>query len=209
MLRRLYRCAVRLHPSGFRRRFGDEMLYAFDQQKGRLAALGLMLDCVFSLFRQWTWRPHIDTELPATAPRTATLDHIPSFESLDRFQPRTSAIVNGALLTLILFCMTGFGIRYSWIHLLNIHIPEIGENPTEPLGANSKRSSEHMQVDVIPTGSDHLQSETVTSINAHAPAMSVRPHGVTIWLDQYVGKYVSSDPPAKISIQIERDASER
>jgi hypothetical protein len=31
MLRRLYRCAVRMHPSSFRRRFGEEMLYIFDQ----------------------------------------------------------------------------------------------------------------------------------------------------------------------------------
>ena len=30
MLRHLYCCALRLHPSGFRKRFGDEMLSIFD-----------------------------------------------------------------------------------------------------------------------------------------------------------------------------------
>ena len=64
MLRRLYRCVVRLHPFSFRRRFGEEMLYIFDQQKGTLSALGVMLDCVFSLLRQWTLRPHFGIELP-------------------------------------------------------------------------------------------------------------------------------------------------
>jgi hypothetical protein len=208
MLRRLYRCAVRLHPPSFRRRFGDEMLYIFDQQKGRLAALGLMLDSIFSLLRQWTSRPHTDTELPASAPRTPTPDHIPSFEILDGFQPRTSAILNGAVLSLILFCMTAFGIRYSWIHLLNIHIPEIGENPTEPLAAVSEKSSAHVQIDVIPTEAGVPQSKAIASNSARTSAAPVRSLGAKIRLDQYVGKYVSNDPPAKISIQIERDASE-
>ncbi len=64
MLRRLYRCAVRLHPSSFRRSFGDEMLYIFDQQKGTLAAVGVTLDCVFSLLRQWTLRPRPASSYP-------------------------------------------------------------------------------------------------------------------------------------------------
>jgi hypothetical protein len=204
MLRRLYRCAVRLHPSSFRRRFGDEMLYVFDQQKGTLAALGVILDCIFSLLRQRTLRPHVGADLPVAPLGTPTSDHIPSFEVFDTFQPRTSAIIYGALLTLILFYMTVFGIRYSWIHVLNIHIPEIGANPTEPLSEDSKKSSQHVQVHVIPTESAGPQSKAIASSSARTPVAPV-PHGVTIWLDQYVGIYMSKHPPAKIWIQIERD----
>lgn len=125
MLRRLYRCAVRLHPSSFRRRFGEEMLYIFDQQKGTLAALRVMLDCVFSLLRQWTLPPHIGVESAAPLLSPAA-DHIPSFDTLDPFRPRASAIIHGAVLSLILFCMTVVAIRYSWSHVLNLHIREIG-----------------------------------------------------------------------------------
>jgi hypothetical protein len=226
MLRRLYRCAVRLHPSSFRRRFGDEMLYIFDQQKGRLAALGLVLDCVFSLLRQCTLRPHIDIELPA-ALLSPTADHIPSFGTLDTFRPRASAIINGTVLSLILFCMTVFAIRYSWIHVLNLRIREVefvsGQqvypqtrasgsvgNSTQRIIQGVKKSnhiSERLRVDVIPVEPESTQTKSIASSSPRASAAPVRTRGVTIWLrlELYVGKYISNSPPAKISIRIEGD----
>jgi hypothetical protein len=126
MLRHLYCFVVRLHPSSFRHRFGGEMLYIFDQQKGTRAALGMTLDCVVSLFKQRTLRSNRSIGLSASAVLSPNTDHIPSFTTLDGFRPSTSAIMNGAALTLILFCMTGFAIRYSWIHVLNLHIREMG-----------------------------------------------------------------------------------
>lgn len=208
MLRRLYRCGVRLHPSSFRRRFGDEMLYIFDQQTGRLAALGVMLDCILSLLRQWTLRPHVGFDLVAAPLRRPTSDHIPSFESLDTFQPRTSAVIHGALLSLILLYMTVFAVPYSWMHVLNLHIPEAG-NPNQHLSDHSEKSSAHLEVDVIPTEADDPQGKTVQSSRPHTPAAvlpSLRP---AILLDQYVGKYVSKHPPVKISIQVEDYLAER
>ncbi|MGA1987627.1 MAG: hypothetical protein ABSG72_15280 [Candidatus Sulfotelmatobacter sp.] len=199
MLRHLYRCAVRLHPSSFRRRFGDEMLYIFDQQKGTLSALGVMLDCVFSLLRQWTLRPHIGIE-PAVPLLSPAADHIPSFGTLDPFRPRASAIINGTVLSLILFCMTVFAIRYSSIHILNLRIPGIAGNPGPQVGAQT-----HLQVDVIPTEPEGTQSETIAAASLRTAAVPRRTRGATIWLDPYVGKYISNYPPAKISIQIEGD----
>jgi hypothetical protein len=166
MLKHLYRCAVRLHPSSFRQRFGDEMLYVFDQQKGTLAALRVTFDCVVSLLRQWILRPNLG--LPAASPLNPTADHIPSFETLDAFRPRASAIIHGAALTLILFCMTGFAIRYSWIHVLHLHIREIGTDWDQQVHPQARPS-----------------------------------HSAWLQLDPYVGEYISSSPPAKISIQIE------
>jgi hypothetical protein len=222
MLRRLYHCAVLLHPSSFRRRFGDEMLYIFDQQKGMLAALGVMLDCVSSLLRQWILRPHTGIELPAAPLISPTADHIPSFETLDTFRPRASAIINGTVLSLLVFCMTVFAIRYSWIHVLNLRIREIAVVPsqqvysqastshsvgtsTQPLTRDSKKSSERLQVDVISTEPERTQTKINTSASPRTSAAPVRIRGVLIWLrlELYVGKYISNSPPAKISVRIE------
>jgi len=181
MLRRLYRCVVRLHPSSFRRRFGEEMLYIFDQQQGTRSALGLMLDGVFSLLRQWTVRPRTSIELSVAHLPSPTADHIPSFETLDAFRPRPSAIINGAVLSLILFCMTAFAIRYSWSHVLNLHILEIGTDWGQQVRPQESPSSQ--------------------------PARSRTSSGHSVWLqlDPYVGEYWSQSPPVKISVRIEDD----
>jgi hypothetical protein len=200
MLRYLYRCAVRLHPSSFRRRFGDEMLYIFDQQKGTLAALGVMVDCVCSLLRQWTLRSNIGIELPAAPMLSPAEEHIPSFETLDPFRPRASAVIHGAALSLILFCMSVFAVRYSWIHILNLRIPRVAVNSSEQVGPKTRQ-----QIDVIPTEDESVQSKTIESGSPHVADAPVRARGVMIWLDPYVGKYISKSPPTEISIQIERD----
>ncbi len=197
MLRRLYRCAVRLHPASFRQRFGEEMLYIFDQQKRLLSALGVMLDCVLSLLRQWTLRPHVGIELPPSPLLSPAMDHIPIFGSLDPFRPRASAIVNGAILSLILFCVSVFAIRYSWIHVLNLPIPMVAVDTSGQVGSRTR-----MQFDVIPTEPEGVQSTAMASSSSAAPVL---PRGGRVWLDPYVGEYVSSNPPAKISIQIEGD----
>ncbi len=203
------------------------MLDIFDQQKGRLVALGLMLDCVFSLLRQWTLRPHIDIELLAAPLLSPTPDHIPSFGTLDTFRPRASAIINGTVLSLILFCMTVSAVRYSWIHVLNLRIREVefvsgqqvypqtrasgsAGNSTQPIIQGVKKSnhiSERLQVDVIPVEPESTQTKSIASSSPRASAAPVRTRGVTIWLrlELYVGKYISNSPPAKISIRIERD----
>lgn len=131
MLRHLYRCAVRLHPSSFRERFGDEMLYIFDQQRGTRAAFGLVLDSFLSLLRQWTFRPHVGISPPTTSVVQPTSNGILSFATLDNFRPRTSAIVHGMVLSIILFCTTGYAIRYSWIHVVNLRILESVFHPNQ------------------------------------------------------------------------------
>ena len=196
MLRRLYRGAVRLHPSRFRQRFGDEMLYIFDQQRGMLDALGVTVDCVFSLARQWTVRPHITTQLTASPLRSPAPDHIPSFGSFDTVLPRTSAIIHGALLSLIVFYLTVIAIPYSWIHVLHLRYPFASE-PTQSYNRHSKADLIRAE-DVTPTEADDHQSKAIASSSA-----AVAP--VTILLDPYVGEYISQYPPKKISIQIEGD----
>jgi len=163
MLRRLFRCAVRLHPSSFRQRFGEEMLYIFDQQKGILAVLGVVLDCLHSLFRQWILRPHLGVKQSVPALQSPAANHMPSFETFDTFPPRKSAIIYGAVLSLILLYVIVSAVPYSGIDFSSQRMPWIAANPTQ---ASSAR----------------------------------------ILLDQYVGEYISKNPPERISIQIEGDA---
>jgi hypothetical protein len=125
MLGGLYRCVVRLHPSSFRRRFGDEMLYIFEKQEGPLASVRVMLDGVLSLFRQWIWRPHTGMDHLAAPASGPAADHIPSFGSLEVSRPRTSAIMHGVIFSLMLFWLVVFAIPYSGIYILHIHIPEV------------------------------------------------------------------------------------
>ena len=125
MLRLLYRSVLRLHPPTFRSRFADEMLAIFDQVQGTRTKFGLLMDGIFSLFRQWALRGEFWNETsPASGVQPAS-DGIPSFSTLDAFRPRTYAVINGMVLSVALFCVTGIAIRYSWIHVLHVHIPRV------------------------------------------------------------------------------------
>ena len=131
MLRHLYCCALRLHPSGFRQRFGEEMLSIFDHAQGRFAAFRLLLDAAGSLSRQWLLRPEFWSEIGPVPTREPVPDGIPTFSTLDGFRPRPSAVIDGVVLSLTLFCLTCFAIRYSWIRVLNVHIPEVQFEPSQ------------------------------------------------------------------------------
>ena len=70
-------------------------------------------------------------------------DGIPSFSTLDGFRPHPSAVIDGVVLSITLFCLTCFAIRYSWIRVLNVHIPEIQFEPAQwvPPSSGSGASS--------------------------------------------------------------------
>lgn len=141
MLRHLYRCALRLHPPEFRRRFGEEMLSIYDQSAGRCASVRLLLDAIASVARQWIFRPEFRLQTcPSSAPQRS-VDGIPSFSSLDPFRPHTSAMIHGTVISITLFCVTCFAIRYSWIHVLQIQIPEVQFEPPRWVPSNPGVSS--------------------------------------------------------------------
>lgn len=52
MSRSLYVFLIRLHPSDFRERFADEMLWIFEQEAALAGGLPLLADGVASLLRQ-------------------------------------------------------------------------------------------------------------------------------------------------------------
>jgi hypothetical protein len=55
MTRTLYRSLISLHPPAFRLRFGQELLWIFDES-GDSSRAALLYDAVISLLRQWLVR---------------------------------------------------------------------------------------------------------------------------------------------------------
>ena len=164
MLRLLYRCALRLHPPGFRKRFGEEMLSIFDEAHGKLAALRLLLDNIVSLSRQWALRSEFWNESASTPAPQAALDGIPSFCSLDPFRPRAAAVVPGLVLTMAVFSLTCVAIKYSWIHVLHVHIPEVQFEAPQWIPPNAS-----------PSGFRGAPTEPVAQSQAVAPSLPAAP----------------------------------
>jgi hypothetical protein len=57
MTRALYASLLRLHPPAFRRQFGKEMLWIFDEACVSEGAFVLLFDLLISVARQWVVRP--------------------------------------------------------------------------------------------------------------------------------------------------------
>src|SRR6185295_16771269 len=97
--RSFYRCLLRLHPSAFRTRFADEMLWIFDEVAPREGVRGLFGDAFWSLARQWTVRVALsaDSPYPATTPELFAWERIGS-PSTSLPAPR---IVQGGFVSLL------------------------------------------------------------------------------------------------------------
>lgn len=191
LLRPFYRCVVRLHPPAFRERFADEMLSIFDRSVGTQAELRLLLDALLSLARQWALRPEFWHGLPQ-APTQPSADGIPSFQSLDPFRPRTAAVIHALVLSTVVFSLTCFAIRYSWIHVLHVHIREVErDSPRSMSGsavpatnapmeepAASTRSEDESPVVPSSTSRSSLSTSSNPPFNARStsiPAIQNRP----------------------------------
>jgi hypothetical protein len=55
----LYRCVIWLHPPSFRRRFGDEMLWIFEEAAKEMGPAAFLVDGLASLVRQWAMNPTV------------------------------------------------------------------------------------------------------------------------------------------------------
>lgn len=225
MLRSLYSCLLRLHPSAFRDRFGDEMLSIFDQTGRRIAQLSLVLEGALSLTRQWALRREFWRSHSVAAPQPVS--HLPSFTTLESFRPSTAAVVHGLALSVMLFCATCFAIRYSWIRVLHIQIPEFqseGLLPTSPLppttqtrsiqkpigAANSPKEqqsiSDQLSVDVLPVeGKTEGMSKSGLTLKSQISGAQPEVKAVLfeISLDNYAGTYKAQSPGIMIKVAIE------
>lgn len=96
MARFIYQWLVLLHPAYFRKRFADEMLWIFDQERGVRLKLVLFGDAVSSLVRQWLLRPR--EQAPVVAGDVPFSSYVPIEGKLPR-----GAAASGAVLTIVLF----------------------------------------------------------------------------------------------------------
>lgn len=132
MLRKLYSGLVRLHPIYFRNRFGEEMLSIFDQAEGRAGRLTLVGDAVLSLLRQWTLRPDFWQQPVSVTPVPSGA--APAFHTFEKFRPRTGALIDGAILSVIVFTGICLTMGYAWNHPVLIRIVQpywrISHNPS-------------------------------------------------------------------------------
>jgi len=122
MLRLFYRWLLRFHPARFRERFAEEMLSIFDHVEGRAAAAELVADAFISLVRQWTMRSEYWEE-KTTVSVPAGAGGLPVFYTLESFKPRKSALIEGVVLTWIVYSALFFGIRHSRIH--TVYVPSV------------------------------------------------------------------------------------
>ena len=234
MLRSLYRCALRLHPPAFRKRFADEMLSILDHTKGRRPRYRLLMDAVLSLLRQWTIRSEFWNDVSTVPSRQVAPDGLPSFSSLDPFRPRASAVVHGVVLTTTLFLLTCFAIRYSWINVLHVHIPAFefessssihpSASPSElrgmPALAPAKNAasatspqvdttSAHLYVEPLPVEAEDTAGVTTRSTSKIISSSKGTPVTVLttlqIRLQSYTGTYTSTSPRVAISVWIRGD----
>jgi hypothetical protein len=65
MTRALYASLLRLHPPAFRRKFGREMLWIFDEARVSEGAFVPLFDLLISFLRQWLLRSGAWKLLPA------------------------------------------------------------------------------------------------------------------------------------------------
>ncbi|HXS96085.1 MAG TPA: hypothetical protein VN736_15875 [Candidatus Limnocylindrales bacterium] len=102
MLRWLYIQLIWLHPAPFRWRFGDEMLDDFDRAPGR-AKPRYIADAVASLARQWLLRPEFRGPDPLAATPEAFPGALaaPRFQTIETYQPRPAALLNGGFLAIL------------------------------------------------------------------------------------------------------------
>jgi hypothetical protein len=233
MLRFLYRGVVGLHPSAFRNRFGEEMLSIFDSAKSNRAAIALLVDGIVSLGRQRLGEHQFSSESVSALGTPTGVSSVPSFVTLDSFHPQTSAILDGLVLSVALFCLTCFAIRYSWIRVLHVRIPEVQVEPysathssavarreakrsgeaknreTEATPAQDDEVSPHLQVELLPVepGTAASAFEATTASSGETSNSQVQPLRApgTVHLDLHVyeGIYVCPSPHFTISVTTE------
>jgi dienelactone hydrolase len=147
MLRLVYRWLLCLHPPYFKRRFGEEMLSIFDLAPGNLARTGLIADGSFSLVRQWLLRSEYWEE---PTHQTAS-DGVPLFYTFDNFKPRPDALIDGAVLSVVMFCAVCLAIRYSLDHPVWMPFPDVRAEDSLPPVAMRNSSTTPMNATGVPS----------------------------------------------------------
>jgi len=174
-------------------------------------------------------RPEFWHDIMPTSAGQLVEDGTPSFSTLEPFRPRTSALIHGIVLTTSLFVLTCFAIRYSWIHVLHVHIPVIEfesspsihpASPSQLRGTDDglaksdfpsrisqfEKTPAHLYVEPMPVEAEPpVPVLEVARTNGNSFAASVgQPVQAAVTLalnlESYAGIYVSNSPHHTITI---------
>jgi hypothetical protein len=135
MGRQLYVWLVGLHPRHFRESFAEEMIGIYDEHTGNWGRAALFIDVLVSLFRQWMLRPAYREPALSAALAGESADTL-LFHMLDSSWPRRSALVNGAILSLVFFSAMAFFIGRGAGASLGRFFVHTGPAPAQSVGAN-------------------------------------------------------------------------
>jgi Ca2+-binding EF-hand superfamily protein len=110
MLRWIYIQLLLAHPAGFRLRFGEEMLEAFDLSRGWREHARLVFDGATSVARQWVLRSefHQPWQTANAGPNSGDLI---TFQQIEPYQPSRAALVQGGIVALLLIAGVVNGIN--------------------------------------------------------------------------------------------------
>ena len=216
MLRFLYSAVLRAHPPYFRQRFSDEMRGIFDQADTDLTKARLLADAVFSLARQWMFRPRFWEEPVPVATEGGTA----LFSSLTTAKPRTLALFSGAILSALVLNGVSLTIGYAWEHPIFIELrrPTIvppaawkarpvvkpgATAPTEPnLFTDQGRVLLVFNAPAHPAAQHQSGSKRISEVDTSAvPLADIAPSPTSnivdtplVVLQTYAGTYVSPAP---------------
>ncbi len=115
MTRFLYRLLLRLHPTRFRERFGNEMLAVFDDARTSRSGVSLVLSLVWSLIRQRLLRrppPHVLPGMALSEPLQRAWDLRRGLQRVDRLVILTWWLCAVALVYVM--HLVGFRIVYDF-----------------------------------------------------------------------------------------------
>jgi D-alanyl-D-alanine carboxypeptidase len=121
--RSLYRLLVKLHPAAFRQRFGEEMMWIFDEAAATQRTPRLFADAFVSLTRQWILRPeswHLSVAAavpPATG--SARFSSWDNFEFAERRLPFHRLVQGGVISVGLMSVVLTAGLRGRVPNLLN------------------------------------------------------------------------------------------
>jgi hypothetical protein len=131
------------------------------------------MDSMLSLIRQWTLRPEFWRESVSAPTPHAALDGIPSFGTLNPFRPRAAAVVPGLILSIAIFSLTCVAIKYSWIHVLHIRIPEAQFEAPQWIPPNASASGVSNRT-TEPVVRDQPATSCVPNAHAQTPEATSR-----------------------------------
>jgi hypothetical protein len=174
------------------------MLSIFDEPRAEQATARLLADGAVSLVRQWALRSGSGVaETAETVPWSK--DGAPVFYVFGDYRPRTSSLISGGMLTLVVFCAAWLVCEYAWTHPVFMPLATVQfepgpdlkrteQSPPSPLPLQATAASPHEMIAAgsgpksVPNSSEPtlvpLDNPPVSQPNVSTPVTNAQPSAV-------------------------------